>query len=214
MTDAAKFWDKHAKGYARSPIKNKAAYDTTMTRSKAHLSPQDKVLEIGCGTGTTALILADSVAEITATDISGQMIDIADDKARAQQVENVTFFPATLFDDRLAPGAFDAILVYNALHLLADTPMVLQRIRQLLKPGGRLISKTPCIGDMNIFARALIPLLMKFGIAPNPIHFFKKPALEELIRQAGFDILETGLYPAPSSFFIVARQQEQRPETN
>ncbi|WP_339862622.1 class I SAM-dependent methyltransferase [Paremcibacter congregatus] len=206
MTDNAKFWDKHAKGYAKSHVKNMAAYQTTLDRSKAHLSPEDQVLEIGCGTGTTALKLADSVAGITGTDISANMIDIAQDKARAEGVENVTFFQADLFDKRLTPGSFDVILAYNVLHLLADTPVALDRIQTLLKPKGRLICKTPCLGEMNIFVRALVPVLMKLGLAPSPVQSFKKAALEDHIAKAGFEIVETGLYPAPASFFVVARQ--------
>jgi len=58
MTHAAAFWDKRAKKYASSPIKNKQAYTETMDRTKAHLSIDDKVLEIGCGTGSTTLLLA------------------------------------------------------------------------------------------------------------------------------------------------------------
>jgi ubiquinone/menaquinone biosynthesis C-methylase UbiE len=45
----------------------------------------------GCGTGTTALKLAPSLGRIMATDISGEMIAIAREKARAEGCGNATF---------------------------------------------------------------------------------------------------------------------------
>ena len=77
MPNDAKFWDKIAAKYAKSPIKNMEAYNQTMDRTKSHLAKDDSVLEVGCGTGSTALLLADSVQHITASDISANMIDIA-----------------------------------------------------------------------------------------------------------------------------------------
>ena len=59
MRNAEKFWDKLAKKYAKRPIKNIQAYNETMEHTKSHLSAEDKVLEVGCGTGSSALLLAD-----------------------------------------------------------------------------------------------------------------------------------------------------------
>ena len=53
MRNPEKFWDKVAKKYAKSPIKNLQAYNETMERTKTHLSVGDSVLEVGCGTGST-----------------------------------------------------------------------------------------------------------------------------------------------------------------
>jgi len=91
MTNSGKFWDKHAKKYSKRPIKDMQSYNQTMDRTKSHLSKDDSVLEIGCGTGSTALLLAGSVQHITARDISGKMIDIANAKAKDQQIGNATF---------------------------------------------------------------------------------------------------------------------------
>ena len=70
--DAAPFWDKIAPRYAKKPVADPAAYEEKLARVRALLRAEDRVLEIGCGTGSTALRLASRVAEITATDISIQ----------------------------------------------------------------------------------------------------------------------------------------------
>jgi ubiquinone/menaquinone biosynthesis C-methylase UbiE len=53
----------------------------TLDCTRKHLSASDNVLEVGCGTGTTALLLAPSVKQITASDISSRTIEIAREKA-------------------------------------------------------------------------------------------------------------------------------------
>lgn len=94
MRDAEEFWDKTAAKYAKSPVKDADSYEQTLERVRAHLAADDTVLEIGCGTGTTALLLADSAKHIIASDISSNMIEIADGKAKEQKVENVAFVHA------------------------------------------------------------------------------------------------------------------------
>jgi len=103
----------------------------------------DDVLEVGCGTGSTALLLADSVKQITAIDISSNMIDIASNKAKDPQIENVNFIQSTLFDDTLEKRSFDVILAFNFLHLLEDTPEAIRRINELLKLEGLFIATRP-----------------------------------------------------------------------
>ncbi len=98
MPRADKLWDKVAAKYAKKPVKNMQAYTETIARTKVHLAQGDNVLEVGCGTGSTALLLAASVRQITATDISSNMIEIGRNKAKDQQVENVNFIQSTLFD--------------------------------------------------------------------------------------------------------------------
>ena len=57
MHKTAKFWDKAAAKYAKSPIEDIEAYNYTIGRTRSYLSPTDRVLEVGCGTGSTALLL-------------------------------------------------------------------------------------------------------------------------------------------------------------
>ena len=73
----ARFWNRVAHQYAADLIPDLAGYEATLRRVQALLSPEQSVLEIGCGTGTTALRLAASTRRMLATDVSGEMIAIA-----------------------------------------------------------------------------------------------------------------------------------------
>ncbi len=205
MTTNADFWDGIAEKYAASPVKDQAAYERTLAETRKHLRPTDKVLEIGCGTGTTALLLADAVGHITATDIAASMIKIAAKKAAAQGATNVDFLTAVPADPQFSSGQFDAVLGFNILHLLPDLPSDLAALRDRLKPGGLLISKTPCLGDWKwrAIGRIAIPIMQLVGKAPY-VTFMKGSDVEEQLVAAGFEIVESENHNAFSRF-IVAR---------
>ncbi len=57
----AKFWDRAAPKYAASKIADTGGYERSLERMRALLNPDFTVLELGCGTGSTALRLAGGV---------------------------------------------------------------------------------------------------------------------------------------------------------
>ena len=77
-------------------------------------------MEFGCGTGGTAILHAPYVRDILATDISNNMLEIAQTKAADAGIGNIRFQQGTLDSLPLAPGSFDAVLGLNILHLLED----------------------------------------------------------------------------------------------
>ncbi len=206
MTNSEKFWDKAAPAYAKSQVKDMVSYDQTMDRTRAHLDPGHTVLELGCGTGTTALRLADAVGHLTATDISSQMIAIAQTKARDQRVNNVTFRHAALMDSASPDGPLDVVMAFNLLHLLDDLPAALGNIADMVKPGGLFISKSGCIGEKTFYLRPIIAVMQMLGKAPY-VASLSIDDLEGMISEAGFSIIETHTFPGIiANRFIVARK--------
>jgi ubiquinone/menaquinone biosynthesis C-methylase UbiE len=207
----ARFWDRAARKYATDQIKDMPGYERTLERSRGLLRSTDTVLEIGCGTGTTALRLAPSVSRIIGTDVSTEMIAIAREKTIVQACPNAEF---TVAEAALGPGAdgsYDAVLVFNVLHLLADRASTLASIRRLLKPDGLFISKTPCLAEMNPLIRVAVPVMRMFGKAPF-VSFFAAPVLEAKIAAAGFPIIERARHGSgrkDGRIFIVARKSDQ-----
>ena len=206
MGGKAKFWDRVARRYANSPIKNVAAYEATLQQVRNHLSDRDYVLEMGCGTGTTALALADSVTHVTACDLSGAMIEIALEKAQATAVSNVRFTQATVGTDDCAPASIDAVLAFNLLHLLRDPDAAAKRAHTVLRSGGVFISKTVCLAERSWLLRLALPPMRLIGVAPY-VAFLNRGDLEKIMVNAGFEIAECMTFEdAPTSWFIVARK--------
>jgi 2-polyprenyl-3-methyl-5-hydroxy-6-metoxy-1,4-benzoquinol methylase len=202
-----RFWDRLAARYAKKPVPDEEAYAKTLDRVRAHLTPSDRVLELGCGTGTTAVHLAASAREILATDYSAEMVAIATDKGRARGLSHLSFRCCTLDDPSLEPASFDVVVAMNLLHLLDDIPARLQRIRELVRPGGLFVSKTPCVGEQGFALRVAIPVMRVAGLAPY-LTFVTERSLSADIGAAGFEIIETGMYPKKSrAFFVVARKE-------
>lgn len=203
-----RFWDKSSKRYARSRISDQAGYERTLERTGTLLKPTNNVLELGCGTGTTALRLAGGVESYLATDISAGMIAIAEEKLAARPIRGLAFRTTTA--EALASEAprFDAVLGFNYLHMVRDLTGALRSIHALLAPGGLFISKTPCLGDMNPLIRLALPLMQAIGKAPYA-GVFSAPELGGLIAAAGFEILSTERHASKgkdSRPFIVARR--------
>ena len=213
MHQAAKFWDGVAEKYAKSPIEDMEAYTYSLGRTRSYLRPTDRVLEVGCGTGSTALLLAENVGQITASDVSANMIRIAEGKAHEQDVTNVEFVTADVLDDAIKGESYDVVLALNLLHLLEDLPAALRRINSFLKPGGLFISKTVCPFGKDVtfkfrLMRLALPVMQWLGKAPY-VNLMRIEELEHAISSEGFKIIETGNYPAsPPSRYIVARKDQ------
>jgi 2-polyprenyl-3-methyl-5-hydroxy-6-metoxy-1,4-benzoquinol methylase len=211
MQDPALFWDRVAEKYARRKIGDMSSYTYTLDRTRSYLSPQDRVLELGCGTGSTALLLAEGVAEVTASDLSAEMIRIGKAKALDQKVANVRFVTADLFDDALDQGPYDAVLTLNLLHLLEDPAAAARRIYDRLKSGGVFISKTVCAptegwGVKLRLIKLILPVMQWLGKAPH-VNIMPVAELERVMTDAGFEIVESANYPDTSlSRYIVARK--------
>lgn len=189
MTSDARFWDRASEKYARSTIKDQAGYERTLARTRDLLSPDASVLELGCGTGSTALRLGGAVRRYLATDISPGMIAIANRKLQAEPIPTLTFRAGTAETLAGETERFDAVLGFNYLHLVRDLPGTLRTIHGLLNDGGLFISKTACLRDMNpLISWVLLPVMRVVGMAPT-VGVFDADALERAIREAGFDIV-------------------------
>lgn len=206
MNTSAAFWDGIAAKYAKSPVRNPTAYSETLAASAALFSPGDRVLELGCGTGTTALKLAPYVKSYTASDISSEMIGIAEHKRRAEGMENLRFEVSGVAEPEEGTVPHDVVLAFNLLHLIEDLDTALAAIRKQVKPGGLFISKSGCVGEMNPLFRPLIRVMQFVGKAPY-VKILKATELEAAIARAGFVLEQSRTFTgARESLFVVARR--------
>lgn len=211
-----KIWNLMANNYDKSEEPFRKIHITNLKKTKKYLNKGDMVLDLGCGTGTQALEIAGDVEEVHGIDISSKMIEIAKRKVYDRKTLNVDFTQATIFDERLLKESFDVILAFNILHYLEDTQDVMQRINELLKPGGLFISSTECMGEeeKKKFSRFLsfsaLFVMKKARIVSTK--FFKFSELEDLINKGNFQIIETEKLKLRDLryYFIVAKIQFKR----
>lgn len=202
------FWDKQADSYDKEEMKDSNVRFKILARTKKHLHKQDNVLDFGCATGILSKEIAADVHSITGIDTSFRMIDIAQEKAADLHITNITYFKSILFDSALRPASFDVVLAVYLLHLLNNLPAYLNRIHELLKPGGKFISVTPCMGRKS-FTGNVLQLAGKIGLIPSQI-LFSLSELETHITNAGFTILSTEcLAQRGQQQFIVAMKNSQ-----
>lgn len=182
MHKAEKFWNRVSKLHDK--LAKDQAYKKTIKETIQYLKPNDTVLDYGCATGLYSIELAKNVKEIHGIDISSKMIEIANKKA----LKNTFFTKADLYE-KFAPETFNVILAFNVLHFLEDEQKVMQRINQLLKPGGLFISVTPCLGEKGSFLGHLARFLRKIKIIPY-LKRFEITELNKLISK-NFTIIKT-----------------------
>lgn len=205
----ARFWDRMATQYAADPIADLAGYEATLRRVQGLLAADQDVLEIGCGTGTTALRLAPFTRRLLATDVSTGMIAIAREKLAAQPVPQLSFDVADADAAVAGQGEYDVVLAFNVLHLVTDLDRALQLAMRALRPGGLLISKSACIAEMNpLIPYLALPLMRAVGKAP-PVLCFDAAALQAAIARQGMDLVSVerhGTRGKDFRVFIVARK--------
>jgi ubiquinone/menaquinone biosynthesis C-methylase UbiE len=103
--------------------------------------PDDRVVDLGAGTGLLTLALAPRVRELVAVDISERMLQRLDHTASADGVHNVTPLVADLRRLPLEDESATLVVSNYAFHHLEDTgkELALAEARRILRPGGRLV---------------------------------------------------------------------------
>jgi O-antigen biosynthesis protein len=159
--------------------------------------PLGDVLDVGCAEGANAETLrAAGAARLTGIEIDERFAEVA----RSRYDEVIT---ASVEDELPWPAAsFDTVLCYDVLEHLRDPWSVLARLRDLLRPGGRVHVALPNARHTSVW----LPLVTRgrFAYASaglldvTHLRFFARRDAEDLVSGAGFE---------------VTRVEHQRPDT-
>lgn len=156
MPTNSKIWNRLANGYSKKKISNEGAYQKKLEVTRRYLTPDSKVLEFGCGTGSTAIAHAPFVEHVLATDFSKRMIEIARQKLADQNTNNVTFERSEIGALQGVDGYYDMVMGHSFLHLLEDRDTAITKVFEHLKPGGVFVSSTACLGGSMRLMRPLL----------------------------------------------------------
>lgn len=207
MDPSPKFWDKIADRYAKQPIEDEAAYQKKLEVTQSYFHSEMEILEMGCGTGSTAIIHAPHVKQIRAIDISSKMLEIAKGKANAQGIRNISFEKLTVEQLAIPAQPFDMVLGLSILHLLEEKEAAIRKVYNLLKPGGQFITSTACLGDTMSFFKIIGPIGKALGLFPL-VKVFKIEDLVQSLRDAGFEIDYQWQPSKGKAVFIVAKKPD------
>ena len=97
-----------------------------------------RILDVGCGTGSLAVLLAQAGHEVSGVDSSASMLGLAQAKAAAAGVR-LDLAQADAADPPFGPASVDVVLCRHVLWSLPDQDAVVGRWTRLLRPGGRLV---------------------------------------------------------------------------
>ncbi|MBT2399860.1 cyclopropane-fatty-acyl-phospholipid synthase family protein [Streptomyces sp. ISL-100] len=113
---------------------------TGLMAERIKISPGDRVLDIGCGTGAPAIQLAQATgAVVVGITNSPAQVRLAAEKAREAQVaDRVSFRCADAGNLDFAPESFDAVWLFESIMAMPDRLAVLRQAAAVLRPGGRL----------------------------------------------------------------------------
>lgn len=207
MANKARFWDKAAQKYFKSPISDEAVYQRKLELTREYLTEDSDVLEFGCGTGGTALAHAPYAKSVLATDISGEMLAIAEQQKEEAGIDNVEFRQADFDSFEDEESRYDLVLGLSILHLLKDRREALKKVRHVLKPGGVFVSSTACLGNRMWFMAPILWVGRLFGAFPF-VRVFTVGQLVRSIEEAGFVVEHEWLPPKSIAVFIIARKPE------
>ena len=132
-----------------------------------------KVLDLGCGDGTTAIPEAQQGADVLGVDIASNLVAAGNQRARALGLANVRFQEGDACDlQPIADRSFDLVVsIFGAM--FAPKPFeVAKEMVRVTKPGGRIVMGNWIPGDPTLVAQAL---KISSAYSPPPPEGFISP---------------------------------------
>jgi ubiquinone/menaquinone biosynthesis C-methylase UbiE len=176
---AGRWFDRRAASYEsgvtsrwRDPVQ-RASLDAL------ELSPEDRLLDVGCGTGAASRTAATRCKSVVGVDLSPEMIGEA---ARlADGLSNVRFAVADSEALPFLDERFTAVLCSNSFHHYPQPRVAVREMARVLAPGGRLVLGDAC-SDL-LAARIADRFLRMFE--PGHVRLYRSTELGAFLQGAG-----------------------------
>lgn len=157
----------------------------------AGLRPDERVLDLGCGSGNAALLAAERTGEVTGVDPAPRLLEIA--RAQAEREgKKVTFLPGEAASLPVGDGAVDVILSVFALIFAPDPGAAAVEMSRVLAPRGRIVLTAwiPAGAMFQMTSTAADAVRQAVGAPPGPAPFAweQRDALLDLLGPHGFSV--------------------------
>lgn len=162
-----RFWDRFANYY--DSFINKVfskTYKSILENINSDLDLNYNVLEIGTGTGIIPFSIYSKVSSVTSSDISPEMVRIANQKLIKSEIKNIEFQIQDSYNLTFPDKSFDVVIASNLLHLLYEPEKPIKEIKRVLKDKGIFIAPTLCVGEntKSKIVATMIGLLSGFKV--------------------------------------------------
>ncbi len=195
--DEGAYWADHADYFDRSV----SAYHQRLLERTA-IRTDDRVLDVGCGTGQTTrdAARAASAGSALGVDLSSRMLDHARRRAAEEGLANATFAQADAQVHPFEPASFDVAISRTAAMFFGDHVAAFRNVGRALRPGGRLLLVTWQSLAANEWLREISRALSAGRDLPapppdaGPFALSDPDRVRSLLAEAGFtDITLDGL---------------------
>jgi len=152
------------------------------------------ILDIGCGVGFLARILAGQVERVVALDGSPVKIERA---RRINAAANISYVCA-MIEAWTPPSPFGTVVATNVLEHVPDAGAFLRRCREMLAPGGRLVVTVPnALGLHKRIGRAMGLIDDFYALTPADLakghqRVYDRQLLEVEFEATGFALVHSG----------------------
>lgn len=204
-----KFWEKRASSYDKQVKSFSSEYEYLKTKIKSYTNKDSFLLDVACGTGILALDIAPYVGNVCAVDISSNMVDVAKKKEMQAKVNNIEIAVADAYELPFSNEVFDVVLLANLLHVVKEPAVVVREARRVLKKNGYILVSTACFNKGEESSKShfsLLKLVKTLGII-RYLNFYKKNDVDTIIRDAGFEIIDSEYISESSSNYFISSKK-------
>jgi 2-polyprenyl-3-methyl-5-hydroxy-6-metoxy-1,4-benzoquinol methylase len=144
----------------------------------------ERVLDVGCGEGRFAALLAGKGAKVVAIDVAAEPLRRARERHPELDLRQVPADGGWPLQD----ASFDVVWAGEVIEHVADTAGWLSEVRSVLRSGGSLLLSTPNHGRLQMLRWALAPRAFEahFDTRADHLRFYRSRALRELLADFGF----------------------------
>ena len=152
--------------------------------SHMNLRPDDRVLDLGIGTGVSLNFYPLDRGRVVGIDLSSGMLREARKKIREQGRDNASVFQADAMRLPFADNSFDHVFISHVISVVSDPCRLVQEAQRVAKPDARIVIVNHFQSTnrfIALFEKWLCPLCTKLGWRSDLV-------LQDLIRQTGVEI--------------------------
>lgn len=167
-----------------------------LARSLLQLAPRARYVDLGIGDGLLTLMLAEVATQVTAVDLSSEMLKQLGVRAKAKGITNLEYVEGDIEDLPLADGSHDVAVASQALHHARQPARALAEARRILVRGGRLLV-------IDLLAHTEDWVREKLG---HQHLGFTESGLAEILAAAGFErvrVARAARDPQPPHFMTL-----------